>query len=181
MLYHVLIHRVISRSPQILWGCPNQISMILVGLVYWQVVRREFFFLFFYSLYTSDKLGENIRHFYSKWDSLLNSVNWWSSASRWVYRWCLVWEHLRSMNTLSRSSSTPSSTKKSRHQQVTSRLLTSRVTVWIGTSLATSKWSILSDLLVGMSLIHRRYCSAWLHPSYKDRIGSRGCNLPWNW
>ena len=45
--------------------------------------------------------------------------------------------------------------------------------------MAASKWSIqrtisfsLSDLLVGMSLIHRRYCSAWLHPSSRDHIGS---------
>ena len=31
MSYHVSIHRVISRSPQILWGCPNQI--LIGGLI----------------------------------------------------------------------------------------------------------------------------------------------------
>ena len=86
----------------------------------------------------------------------------------------------QSLNALSHLVSTPSSTKKSRHQQVTSRLSTSRLTVWIGTSLAASKWSIqptisssLSDLLVRISLIQRRYCSAWLHPSSRNCIDSR--------
>ena len=57
----------------------------------------------------------------------------------------------------------------------------------MGTTFDASKWSIhrlissdLSVLLHGMSFTHRRYCSAWLQFSFRDRIGSRGCDCPIN-
>ena len=104
-----------------------------------------------------------------------------------VFHALLGAEQIKSLNTLSRLFRMPISTKKYRHQQVTSRLSASSVTVCIGTTFDASKWSIhrnissaLSVLLVGMSFTHRLYCSAWLQLSSRDRIGSRGCDCPLN-
>ena len=94
-------------------------------------------------------------------------------------------EQIKSLNTLSCVLRMPISIRKYRHQQVTSRLSASSVIVCTGTTFDASKWSIhrsissaFSVVLVGMSFTHRLYCSAWLQFSSRDRIGSRGCNLP---
>ena len=96
-------------------------------------------------------------------------------------------EQIKSLNTLSCALRMPISIKKYRHQQVTSRLSASSVIVYMGTTFDASKWSThwsilsaISVLLVGMSFTHSLYCSAWLQFSSRDRIGSRGCDLPLN-